>query len=492
MTELLTIAEMTRADQLAIAAGTPGLVLMENAGRAVATAIRDRWTARPVTVLCGPGNNGGDGYVVARLLADLGWPVRLAALTPAAALHGDAAAMAAKWRGRVEVLTPASIDGAGLIVDALFGAGLARPLGQALWPLVARAKANRIPVVAVDVPSGISGDDGAVKGAAFEAALTVTFFRRKPGHLLVPGRIHAGEVVVADIGIPAAVLDRIGPRQWRNGPEYWRDLFPVPTLAGHKYSRGHAVVVSGPAAAGGAARLAARAALRIGAGLVTVAAPPDAVPIHAMALDAVMVRETDPDGNFADILADNRRNAILVGPGNGNGEATRRRALASLAAGRQTVLDADALTAFADDPSGLFAAIAGQPDSATVLTPHAGEFARLFPAIAGGPGSKLEQARAAAGTSGAVVILKGPDTVIAAPDGRALINDNAPPWLATAGSGDVLAGIVTGLLAQGMPALEAAAAAVWCHGDAASRFGPGLIAEDLSDMLPSVLRALFP
>ena len=482
---LISVAEMYAADAAAARLGTPGLTLMENAGRAVAQAIMRRWAPRPVALLCGPGNNGGDGFVAARLLAEAGWPVRLGLLGARERLAGDAAAMAARWEGAVEPLAPALLDGAPLVVDALFGAGLTRPLAGVALALAEESAARGLPCAAVDIPSGIHGDSGAILGGAalggaFRAALTVTFGRRKTGHLLLPGRLCAGELVCADIGIPAAALAAGELRVHENAPALWRALLPAPAPDGHKYSRGHALVVGGDGAHSGAARLAARAALRAGAGLVTVHAPEPDIPVYAAQLTAVMVASTAVD--LAAALADERRNALLIGPGCGAGLATKTQTLRALGAGKRCVLDADALTAFQGEPAALFAAL--RPD--TVLTPHEGEYRRLF----GHAGDKLTRARAAAGECGAVVVLKGADSVIAAPDGRAAINANAPPTLATAGAGDVLAGFILGLLAQGMPAFEAAAAGVWLHGAAASAFGPGLIAEDLSETLPRVLREL--
>ncbi|MBV9150594.1 MAG: NAD(P)H-hydrate dehydratase [Alphaproteobacteria bacterium] len=482
---LLTPQQMGEADRLTIAGGIPGTVLMENAGHAVADAVSRRWPKQPLLVLCGPGNNGGDGFVAARVLAERGWPVRLALLGARESLKGDAAAAAARWGGPVEPLAVAAIGDAALVIDAIFGAGLARPIEGAAAEVIAAVDKAELPVVAVDVPSGVDGASGAVLGIAPKAALTVTFFRRKPGHLLLPGRSHCGETLVAPIGIADAVLDQVAPTTLANHPYWWRDDFPRPLPESHKYTRGHALIAGG-AVMTGAARLAARAAARLGAGLVTVAAPDPAVPIYAAALTGIIVHPAGKLDLFAALLADPRRNAALIGPGAGVGKDTRDKVLAILAAGKRTVLDADALTSFADNAEVLFGAIR----SPCVLTPHEGEFARLFARGLDGSGSKLERACRAARLSGAVMLLKGNDTVIAAPDGRAAINEGAPPELATAGSGDVLAGMVLGLLAQGMPPFEAAAAAVWLHADAAGRFGPGLIAEDLIETLPASLRAL--
>lgn len=479
--ELLTVEQMYGADALAIAAGTPGLVLMENAGRAVADVILAAHAPCPVAILCGPGNNGGDGFVAARLLSERGWTVRLGLLGEVARLKGDAAEMAARWNGPIEPLTPDLLANAGLVVDALFGAGLDRPIEGVAAAVVDAVNARGVPVLAVDVPSGVEGTRGFIKGPAVRASRTVTFFRKKPAHLLIDSRVLAGPVTVADIGIPDAVLETIRPELWENEPPLWRAAYPFPRIEAHKYARGHAVVVSGPLAQGGAARLAARAALRVGAGLVTVACPPDALPAHAAQLNAVMTLAFD---NFSTVLADPRRNAILIGPGGGVGPQTREMTCAALASGRFCVIDADGLTSFRDRPDDLFAAI----DGPCVLTPHDGEFSRVFPDLV--EGCRIDRARAAARRAGAVVLLKGADTVIAAPDGRAAINANAPPTLATAGSGDVLAGLIIGLLAQGMPAFEAACAGAWLHGRAATLFGPGLIAEDLTETIPAVLREL--
>ena len=473
---LFSVAEMYAADAAAAKAGIPGLTLMENAGRAVADAIVRRWARRPVSVFCGPGNNGGDGFVAARLLADAGWPVRLGLMGNPDRLKGDAEAAAAQWPHPVEPLDLALLDGEPLVIDALFGAGLRRPLEGVALTLAEASAGRNLPCVAVDIPSGVHGDTGAALGGAFRAAVTVTFGQRKYGHLLLPGREHAGEVVVADIGIPASAIEALDLRVHENGPTLWRALLPGPSAADHKYSRGHALVVGGDGAHSGAARLAARAALRAGAGLVTVHAPEDAIPVYAAQLTAVMVAST---ADLGEALADERRNALLIGPGCGASPKTRAQVLRALGAGKRCVLDADALSAFRAAPAALFAALT--PES--VLTPHEGEYRRLF----AHEGGRLARARAAAAESGAVVVLKGADSVIAGPDGRAAINANAPPTLATAGSGDVLAGFILGLLAQGMPTFEAAAAGVWLHGAAAAAFGPGLIAEDLTETLPSVL-----
>ncbi|RTL59771.1 MAG: NAD(P)H-hydrate dehydratase [Hyphomicrobiales bacterium] len=507
---------MAVADRAAVLAGVSSLALMEAAGTAVAEAaatLAGPGAGKTIVVACGPGNNGGDGFVAARLLAARGFAVRLGLLGSVDALKGDARAMQQRWQGRTEPLTADLIQAGDIIVDALFGAGLARPLAGDAVAAVEAINVRRkggARVLAVDVPSGLSGSTGQAQGPVVEADETVTFFRLKPGHLLYPGRRLCGRVTLAPIPIPESVLKAIGPDTFANGPALWRPAFPSPDAEAHKYVRGHAVVVSGGPETTGAARLGARAALRVGAGLVTLIGSPAATAINAVHETAVMVRIAFGPNGVADFLADTRRNAVLIGPGAGSDETTARSVLAILASEAAVVLDADALTAFAGpsgerataassfgfmprvsdidtNPEQLFRAIGGR-SAPVVLTPHEGEFRRLFPGI---EGDKLARARAAARTSGAVVILKGPDTVIAHPDGRAAINANAPPWLATAGSGDVLAGLITGLLAQHMPAFESACAAVWLHGEAAQNFGRGLIAEDLPEMLPRVLQSLF-
>jgi hydroxyethylthiazole kinase-like uncharacterized protein yjeF len=491
--ELLTTAEMGRADRMTAEAGTPSFALMEMAGAAVAREVLARFArAGRVAVLCGPGNNGGDGFVLARRLRDAGLDPRIWLLGARDALKGDAALAAAAWQGPAAPLSELDLDGADLVVDALFGAGLGRPLEGAARRAVEAANSSGLPILAVDLPSGIDGDSGAVLGAAIRARATVTFFRLKPGHLLQPGREHAGETVVADIGISDRVLDAIRPAAFRNLPPLWEKNLRWPEPLGHKYSRGHAVVVGGPRTRTGAARLAARGALRAGAGLVTVACPADALEIYAAQLTAVMVEPWRDLGELRAFLADERLNALCIGPGAGRG-GTAEAVTALLALGRPMLLDADALTCFEAQPDELLAALAAR-DVPAVLTPHEGEFRRVFGAHAAEDGpdrtDKLRRARRAAERARSVVVLKGSDTVVAAPDGRAAVAANAPPWLATAGSGDVLAGFILGLLAQGMAPFEAAAAGVWLHGEAACAFGPGLIAEDLSEALPGVLSRL--
>ncbi|MFQ3455302.1 NAD(P)H-hydrate dehydratase [Bradyrhizobium sp. UFLA01-814] len=491
--DVLTTTEMERADRLTIAAGTPGFALMMSAGQAVAEAAMDLVEEGPIVVVTGRGNNGGDGFVAAAELAARGREVSVILLCERDSLQGDAALAAKGWKYPVLPFNPQALGKPALIIDALFGAGLNRPVKGDPLEMIAAINANGTPVLAVDLPSGINGTSGAVMGAAVQATETVTFFRKKPAHLLLPGRMYCGRVRVADIGIAAQVLDEIKPLTAENLPEAWRWSFPVPRIDGHKYARGHAVVVSGDLASTGAARLAARAALRAGAGLVTLASPRDALAVNAAALTAVMVRAVDNPIQFAELLDDKRLNACVIGPGAGVSARTRDFVHTVLSAQRHLVLDADALTSFAGAPDRLFETIKARDGQQVVLTPHEGEFPRLFSDISNKhPGrSKLERVRAAAERSGAVVLLKGADTVIASPDGRATVAANAPPWLATAGAGDVLSGIIAGFLAQGVAAFEAASIAVWMHGESASEAGPGLIAEDLTEVLPAVFRRLY-
>ena len=495
MIEILTPTQMAEADRRTIAAGTPGIELMERAGAAVARIAAEEASnaGRRIAVVCGPGNNGGDGFVAARLLSEQGLDVKLMLFGSREKLTGDAALASKRWSGRVEAFDANALSNCDLIIDALFGAGLSRVLSGEAKRTVEAINAAGVPVVAADLPSGIDGESGQVRGAAVRAAHTVTFCRMKPAHLLMPGKIHAGKIIVADIGIPDRIVSEVAGGISLNTPEVWIGSYPWPRIDGHKYKRGHAIVVSGPAHATGAARLAANAALRAGAGLVTVAAPKAAIPVLSVALEAVMIREAQGAAGLKKLLADERLNAVLLGPGNGVGKATRAAIEAAAKAKRALLLDADAISSFTGESDKLGKLLKMNRIQALV-TPHYGEFSKLFARDSAQLlkiESKIEKVRAAAKLLGAVVLLKGPDTVVASPDGRAVISNNAPPWLATAGAGDVLGGIALGLIAQGMPVFEAASAAVWLHGEAANEAGFGMTAEDLTPALKKVLERLY-
>lgn len=484
-TLIITPEAMGQIDRAAAASGLSSYGLMERAGQAVAAAALRRFTgALRFAVLCGPGNNGGDGYVAARALQEAGATLCVHALGDTAELKGDAAIAFAGFQGAVAPLADYSPQPGDVVIDALFGAGLTRDVPDDVARIIDAVRQNNLPVLAVDLPSGIDGRTGQVRGAAFDATATVTFMCRKPGHLLLPGRTAAGEIEVFDIGIPARVLALHADHMRVNVPAIWRMALPVQTGATHKYVRGHLAVFSGPSTATGAARLSAMAGLRAGAGLVTLLSPHDALPANAAHLTAVMLKAIDNDRDLAALLKDKRLTTFVLGPGFGDIGRAQEYVTLIAAHGRHLVLDADGISAFRDDPAVLFSLFAGG-NPRLVLTPHDGEFARLFPDLASDTAlSKIERAQKAAARSNGVVILKGADTVIAAPDGRVLINENAPPWLATAGSGDVLAGIVGAHLTQGLPAFEAAASAVWRHGEAGRIAGEGLTAEDLPGAIP--------
>ena len=478
--EIITVEEMRAIDAASAAAGVPTRTLMENAGRAVAEAIVTHFRQQPTAVLCGPGNNGGDGWVAARMLREMGWPVWVETLVPIDALKGDAADAANAWNGDTFDLGKSSRK-AELFVDALFGAGLSRALEGETARLAAFLPADR--VVAVDVPSGISGDDGNPIGdVCFEAVMTVTFVRKKPAHILMPGRVCCGEVIVADIGAPETVVSAQKITLSENDPSAW--ALPWPEADTHKHERGQVIVASGGHTRTGAARLSARAALRAGAGLVTVLSPHDAIAENAAQLTAIMLREGEDEASFAE--AARTAKAMVVGPAFGTTDAHYKLLLAAMNAQPRCplVLDADAITLLAPLTHGL--------EASDVMTPHIGEFRRAFPGIWSSSQNPIEAARAAAAYARCVVLLKGPSTVIAAPDGRAIVNTTGTPFLATAGSGDVLAGLIAGLIGQGMASFEAAAAAAWIHGRAGEALGPGLTADELPDILPRIFNVLAP
>ena len=482
---LLDVAQAAAADTEAEKAGIASFDLMMAAGRALASAVTELCPEGPVTVLCGPGNNGGDGFVAAHFLSQSGRDLHLALLGNPDALTGDAARAAGQWSGPILDMAAIGERLSGVVVDALFGAGLSRPVDGIAAQLLLQVADLAAPVVAADLPSGLDGDTGLEHGTVCPATLTVTFGRAKPGHYLLPGRLHCGRLVVADIGIPESAMRAIQPRQWLNHPDLWRNFLPFPGPFDHKYHQGFLVVFGGSEMSG-AARLAVQAARRSGLGLVRLAVPSAALSPGSFDPGILLAPLDTPDQGRA-LLAEKRHTGYLLGPGNGLSHQVRDHVFNALKTGQPCVLDADALTVFADSPSDLFAAIR-KDCPACIITPHEGEFVRLFADYSDVEDGKLTRARRAAQKSGAVTVLKGSDTVIAAPDGRAVINANAPPWLATGGSGDVLAGLIGGLVAQAMPPFEAACAGVWIHGAAASRHGIGMIAEDIPSSISSVLR----
>lgn len=481
---LLTNAQTATADRLSAEAGVSVSALMRAAGEAIARAVLERFPGCPVLVLCGPGNNGGDGFVAAQVLANAGADVRVACLVDPRTLKGDAAAAAADLQRPIE--RTAGLDWAGLdrrtvVVDALFGAGLSRPLDGEARVLVEALAKSGLAIVAVDVPSGVDGDTGAVKGVAAKAELTITFERKKPAHLLYPAREFCGEVRVEPIGIPAAVIARTAPTLWENDPLLWLDEWRAPGPGDHKYTRGKLTVLGG-SKMHGAALLAAHSAMRAGAGLATLIVPEAADERYAARAELHLIIKAFQDlSELINELKEPRLRAAVIGPGAGDGADTRAAVDIVRRRGLPCVLDADAL------PFAVEAPLTAQ----AVLTPHDGEFARIFPHLVNGlKDDRVGSALAAARASGAVVVLKGAATIIASPDGRAVINGNAPSWLATAGSGDVLAGLIGGLLAQGMSGFAAAAAGVWLHGEAGRAVGIGLVASDLPEAIRPVLHAL--
>ncbi len=516
---LLTAAQMQAVDAAAAGQGIDSFELMRSAGKAVADATIRLLQKRPgtVLVLAGPGNNGGDGAIAATQLKQSGHDVVVARFLahsgtgselPDETALSDADRAFAQWRGDTHAYdlsqTPPDqhllglIEQADVIIDALFGAGLTRPLQGLMAQVVDQVNNANALVLAVDVPSGLDGNAHVANGACIRADATVTFFLYKPAHFLYPGRELCGCKTLAQIGLSEAQLDPDWPLCVLNEPAFFQGVLPTLAMVGHKFDRGHVLVRSGPLQSTGAARLSAQTALDCGAGLVTLASSSEALPVNAAHLTAVMLRPCDHTSQWRAILQDQRINSVVVGPGNGVDEATQGSSIAALEAGKRCVLDADALSCWPTlwiDSGCLSRWLAAK--ECAVLTPHAGEFSRLFAdltdqgAKSSSP-SRLHLACAAARHSRAIVVFKGADTVIAAPDGRSAINANAPPWLATAGAGDVLSGLIASLLAQGMPAFEAACAAVWMHGQAATELGYPMSAEHLLAHLPQVVHASSP
>jgi hydroxyethylthiazole kinase-like uncharacterized protein yjeF len=483
---VLSAAQMYRAEKLATETGVTTLELMENACRSVVAEITSRWSPRKTLVVCGPGQNGGDGLGIACLLRQRRWMVEVALAEPKQDFQGNAKVMAGRWGDGFVDLASIRVEDYVLVIDALYGIGLNKALKPSVCQFLQKLNKEKIDVVAVDVPSGISADTGQVLGACPVANLTITFGRPKLGHFLLPGKAFCGRLIVADIGLRGTDFDAGQKTTMLNGPDLWLDRMPVPTANMHKYNRGHAVVVAGGAEESmGAGRLAAEAALRTGAGLVTLVVPGDAVEAYCSALPSLMVEGVEELNELDAFLVDDRKNVVLVGPGCGVNERTLLWASKVLSLSKTVVLDADGLTCFSSAPQELFDLIS----SGAVLTPHEGEFNRLFNQSSSA--DKVTRARLAAQISGAVVVFKGNDTVIAHPGGAVVINYNAPTTLATAGTGDVLAGMIAGFLAQGCSPFDAACVGVWCHGFAAQRVGEGLISDDLLEEIPHSLKYLF-
>jgi ADP-dependent NAD(P)H-hydrate dehydratase / NAD(P)H-hydrate epimerase len=481
---ILTCDEVRACEQRAVEAGVSLSELMRRAGHACADVLHAEFPDGRVVVLAGPGNNGGDAFVAASRLVDLGRDVSLYEL--AAGPRSDEGAKASHhWTGGHSPLEDLRLTPNDVVLDGLFGAGLSRPISGEAAFAVEQVNASGAKVVAIDVPSGVSGDTGDVAGPAIRADVTVTFGAKKPAHVLHPAAALCGEVLVTDIGFGKFVAEIGEGRLMENSPALWSDKLHWPDTAAHKHQRGRLAVVTGGVANTGAARLAARAGLRAGAGLVTMLCPPDALIVVAKSVEAVM---TDRFADASQLVSlTEKSTAVVIGPAAGVTPTTRANVEALAKAGRSLVLDADALTVFSGQADALRTVLIAP----AVLTPHAGEFERVFPGLLGKSQNKIEAARAAAAQTNAVVLLKGSDTVIAAPHGRAVINIHATPFLATAGSGDVLAGVVGGLLAQDLDPFDAACAGAWMHGDAGIRVGPGLTAEDLDGSLKESLRALY-
>ncbi|WP_120496038.1 NAD(P)H-hydrate dehydratase [Kiloniella sp. EL199] len=468
---LLSVRDMYRADSLAMESGVSGISLMGKAGRAVAKTVCGMVPEGRVLVLCGPGNNGGDGFVAAVVLDELGYEVQLYSMVPISELKGDALHFAREWRGIVlRELDEADFGQADVIVDALFGAGLARPLDRTCCSYVEWSLGKC--VVSVDIPSGVSGDTGElVGGIAFHAEKTVTFLVKKTGHCLYPGADWCGDVIVADIGIPKKVRAKLDLQFQENHPDLWSKQIPRYQYDQHKYHFGHSLVWGGQMS--GAGRLVAMSALRAGSGLVTVLCSEADRLLYELTSPSLIVEEHKDPMTLAEFLKNRKISSFVLGAGGGRSDDFKSFVSTILeSCSIPVVLDADAISVFEEKPEQLLSLLNDQ----VIITPHEGEFKRLFPEIRG---SRLERARQAAVKAGCVLVLKGADTIITAPDGRTVINTNAPYWLARGGTGDVLAGIITGLLAQSVSVFEAACAGVWLHGDAAQRAGSGMIADDL-------------
>jgi len=482
MQPIFSNEESQKIDVKAIASGISGECLMENAGRAVVDQILKRWQPKEVVVLCGPGNNGGDGYIIARLLNEINWSVKVLTIIDPSQLEGDAKVASLKWTGDVVLLNEEQdYLHAELIIDCLYGTGLSRPLDKETVELINYYKSLKTKVVSVDLPSGVHGNTGEVLGTAIEADLTVTFCNLKRAHFLLPGKELCGEIVVVDIGIPKQIINQIDFLTFWNQPIAWINSFPIPQSNTHKYIRGHTFIIGGDRYSTGAARLAAEASLRIGAGAVSIIAERNALDVYAKHLTAVML---EPSEKLQSIIANTNLKSFVIGPGTGLGKYTESCLDKILESNSPCVIDADALSIIARKPDYFFPKLHAD----CILTPHEGEFTRMFD----NSHDKLTSCQSSVAKTGANVVFKGSDTIIAAACGKKIsINNNAAPWLATAGSGDVLGGLIAGLQSQGMPSFEAACAGVWLHGELGTKLGLGLISEDISKSLPKLLQDLF-
>lgn len=489
MFEILSAAEMKKADAAAIAAGTPAHALVSAAAAGLAGAIENFMPPCRVLFLCGAGHNGSDGFVAAQMLSKKeGWQVRVACLVKKNELKGDAAEAAAAWEGATENLNSnLPVHQTDLIVDAVFGTGFSGSLPPEMVILFDKIRAKNIPVIAADIPSGIDATSGAIAEGTLKADLTVVFCRKKIAHVLAATRAYLGALQLSAIPVDDAHVAALGTSVFENHPALWLPNFPFPSAETHKYARGHVTVYGGPVRTG-AACLAAHAAQVAGAGVVSIACAAEQKTIYSLYRASLMVDVWGSEEDFKSLLRDERANVTVIGPGGGRSgaEAERLRAATLNAlsmAGKTLVLDGDVFSVFKNDADTLFRHLSKHH----ILTPHEGECTRLFGEI---KGSKVERARAAARKAGAIVVLKGFDTVVAAPDGTTVVNTNGTPILATAGSGDVLAGLVAGFAAQGMPSFMAALAAVWLQADAARLYGPGLTAEEIINNINQSLKSL--
>jgi len=485
MLELMTAEQMKKADLKAIADGIPAIELIDTAARGLAKIIEDNFPPAPILFLNGPGNNGADGFIAADYLKKAGWDVRCACTVKRAELKNDAKVSVERWQGDIEPLNSnLGLKNAAIVVDCIYGTGYSGVLPPEIVTLFDKIRMRKLQVVAADVPSGMNATTGITSPGALKPDVTVAFCRKKIAHVIMPSKEFCGKVRVADVQIPDATIAASGGTVFENDPALWLKDFPIPGPNTHKFERGH-VVVYGGSEKTGAARLGAAAAQRAGAGLVSIATRPDAKQIYEMFRASIMTDSWTTAEEFRALLRDERKNAVLIGPGAGADDALRDAVRATLDFNKAAVLDADVFTAFKDNAKELFTRLS--PDR-HVLTPHEGEFERLFGTL---DGNKLERAVKAAKLSNAVIVLKGSDTIIAAPDGTAVINTNAPSTLATAGSGDVLAGLITGLMAQGMKPFMAAAAGVWLHSETARNLGLGMASEDIITYTPQTLNRLF-